>query len=436
MDLNGLHATVIPLTGWAADRFGTKRLYMTSIILFLAGSALSGAAWSMPSLILFRIIQGLGGGMIMPAGMIILNHAAGPRRIGRLMGIIGVPMLLAPICGPVLGGWLVDNVSWRWIFFVNLPVGAIALAAAWKVFERDEPGPHRRLDLTGLLLLSPGLAIFVFGLARIAAAGNFSSTSGDACAIAGLLLTAAFLFHAARHHDPLIDVRLFTGRTVGASALTTFLFASAFFGISLLLPLYFQLVRGETAFGAGLLQAAQGLGAMISMPLAARLTDRIGAGKVVLAGLACIAVGTLFLSRIESTTPFVIIEPMLFLLGLGMGATMMPAMSAAMRTLQRHQVARATSGLNVVQRVGGSIGTTLLAVVLTHQMSRVAPLPAGPAVTDALQQTRLSDLSHAFGNTFLWAFLITLLAVCAALFLPRTNSAPAHRTAPSRPASE
>src|ERR1700754_2935829 len=120
-------ATVIPITGWAADRFGTKRLYMLSIGLFIAGSALSGAAWSAESLIFFRVLQGLGGGMLMPCGMTILTRAAGPQRVGRVMAIIGVPMMLGPILGPILGGWLVDAFSWRWIFFINLPIGAIAL---------------------------------------------------------------------------------------------------------------------------------------------------------------------------------------------------------------------------------------------------------------------------------------------------------------------
>ena len=140
-------ATVIPLTGWAADRFGTKRLYIISISLFLVGSALSGAAWSAGSLIAFRILQGLGGGMIMPAGMTILSKAAGPQRMGRVMGIVGVPMLMGPIIGPILGGWLVDDVSWRWIFYVNIPVGAVALIAATRLLPRDKPPRDREARL-------------------------------------------------------------------------------------------------------------------------------------------------------------------------------------------------------------------------------------------------------------------------------------------------
>src|SRR5215210_7606967 len=126
-------ATVIPITGWAADRFGTKRLYLLSIGLFMAGSALSGAAWSAESLIAFRVLQGLGGGMLMPAGMTILTRAAGPGRVGRVMAIIGIPMMLGPILGPILGGWLVDDVSWRWIFFINLPIGVVAFFLSLRI---------------------------------------------------------------------------------------------------------------------------------------------------------------------------------------------------------------------------------------------------------------------------------------------------------------
>src|SRR5215203_5992101 len=166
-------ATVIPVTGWAADRFGTKRLYMLSIGLFLAGSALSGAAWSAESLIAFRVLQGLGGGMLMPAGMTILTRAAGPQRVGRVMAIIGVPMLLGPILGPILGGWLVDAASWRWIFFINLPIGIAALIASQRILARDVPQPGHRLDWLGLGLLSPGLALLIYGLAETSGDGGF-----------------------------------------------------------------------------------------------------------------------------------------------------------------------------------------------------------------------------------------------------------------------
>src|SRR4051812_38173144 len=206
-------ATVIPVTGWAADRFGTKRLYMLSLALFLCGSILSGLAWSAESLILFRVLQGLGGGMLMPAGMTILTRAAGPQRVGRVMSIIGVPMLLGPIVGPILGGWLVDDVSWRWIFFINPPIGLAALALSLRVLPRDKPQPGHRLDALGLLLLSPGLALLIYGLAETNAAGGFGSARVLGPALVGLALLGAFVWHALRADTPLIDLRLFRNRT-------------------------------------------------------------------------------------------------------------------------------------------------------------------------------------------------------------------------------
>src|ERR1700722_3862734 len=159
-------AAVIPVTGWAADRFGTKRIYMWSLVLFTLGSVLSGLAWSADSLILFRVLQGAGGGMIMPSVMTIMTRKAGPHRMGRVMGVLGVPMLVAPILGPILGGWLIASASWQWIFFINLPIGIVAFILALIVLEPDRPQPAHRLDWLGMLLLSPGLAVFIFGLAE------------------------------------------------------------------------------------------------------------------------------------------------------------------------------------------------------------------------------------------------------------------------------
>src|SRR5687767_3464015 len=157
-------ATVIPLTGWAADRFGTKRLYLTSLALFVAGSVLCSLADSAGELIAFRVIQGIGGGMLAPLGMTILTRAAGPQRVGRVMAVMGIPMRLGPIGGPILGGWLIEDFSWHWIFLINLPLGVVAFIAASRVLPRDEPQPSESFDFVGMLLLSPGLALFLYGI--------------------------------------------------------------------------------------------------------------------------------------------------------------------------------------------------------------------------------------------------------------------------------
>ena len=165
-------ATVIPITGWAADRFGTKRLFIMSIVLFVSGSVLCATAWGIGPLIAFRVVQGLGGGMLMPLGMTIMTRAAGPQRVGRVMAILGVPMLLGPIAGPILGGWLIQVASWHWIFLINVPIGIVALIYAFIVLPRDSPQPSESFDILGFVLLSPGLAIFLFGVSSIPAAGT------------------------------------------------------------------------------------------------------------------------------------------------------------------------------------------------------------------------------------------------------------------------
>ncbi|MGD9694576.1 MAG: DHA2 family efflux MFS transporter permease subunit [Thermoleophilia bacterium] len=432
-------ATVIPLTGWAADRFGTKRLFMTSIALFMAGSILAGLAWSAESLIGFRILQGLGGGMIMPAGMTMLTQAAGPQRVGRVLSVIGVPMILGPIAGPVLGGWLVDDVSWRWIFFINIPIGIVALAMAARILPGDRPAPSERLDWLGLAVLSPGLAALVYGIAETSAEGGLNSARAVVPLVAGAILVVGFIAHAWRHEQPLIDVKLFTRRAVSSAAGTTALFGAALFGTSFLLPLYFQLVRGESAMMAGLLVIPQGLGAALMMPIAGRITDRIGPGRVVLAGLAVVIVGQFGLTRIGYDTSYVLVSGILFLLGLGLGATMMPAMASAYQTLERPQVARATSALNIIQRVAGSIGTAILAIVLSDQLTSRLPgasgkegLGAAQGIPDDARERLAPVIGDAFAHTFWWSLALVICAIGPALLLSRKKpEAPRPAEAPA-----
>ncbi|MEA2125611.1 MAG: hypothetical protein QOI80_2393 [Solirubrobacteraceae bacterium] len=400
-------ATVIPLTGWAADRFGTKRIYMTSIVLFLSGSLLSATAWSAESLIAFRVLQGLGGGMLMPAGMTILTRTAGPQRVGRVMGLIGIPMLLGPILGPIIGGFLVDNASWRWIFLINVPIGAVALVLAFRILPRDVPQPAHRLDWLGLALLSPGLAAIIYGLAQSNAAGGFGHPEVYGPALAGFAAVGAFFVHAVRTPETaLIDTRLFRNRTYSASLVTQSLAAIALFGGMLLMPLYLQIVRGESAMATGLLLAPQGLGAMITMPIAGKLTDRIGTGRIVPFGLVGVALAFLGLTQLGADTSYWIVGANLFVLGLGMGATMMPTFSGAIQTLRRSAIARATTTLNINQQVSASIGTAVLSVLLASHLDDAPRTPG--------------SMADAFGTTFVVAFGLVLVAlVVATLLLPR-----------------
>ncbi len=426
-------ATVIPLSGWAADRFGTKRLYMTSLVLFVLGSILSGLAWSAESLIAFRILQGFGGGMIMPTGMTILTRAAGVHRIGRVMAIIGIPMLLGPIAGPILGGWLVDDFSWHWIFFINIPIGAIALFMAARILPRDVPAHEHRLDWLGLALLSPGLAIAIYGLAESGSSGGFGHAEVLLPIGVGVALLGLFVRHALRAAEPLIDLRLFSNRIFSASSTTLLLTVIAVFGGMLLLPLYLQGVRGESAMTTGLLLAPQGLGAMLVMPIAGQLADRIAIGRIVPFGLVAIGLSFLALTQIGAETSYWWLSAILFVNGAGMGATMMPIMTGALQTLRNAQIARGSTTLNITQQVGASIGTAVLSVLLATALADRLPgmsggIGEGASLPAGARETVAGPMADAFGETFWWAFALVVVAlVVATILLPRTKPDPLER---------
>jgi EmrB/QacA subfamily drug resistance transporter len=410
-------ATVIPLTGWMSERFGSKQVWMTSVALFGAGSALCGLAWSAESLIAFRVLQGFGGGMIMPVGMSLLTQTAGPARVGRVMSVIGVPTLLGPILGPVIGGVIVDSASWRWIFYVNIPIAVIALVMAARLLHADAGRTDAgRLDWLGLLLLSPGLAGIVFGLSETESHGGLGAAIAWAPIVVGFALVALFVWHARRAPRPLLDVRLFRSTGFSAAASTTFLLGAALFGAMIVLPLYYQVARGESALTAGLLMAPQGVGAALAMPIAGRLTDRVGGGRVALVGLVVMTLGTIPFAFITGTTSYGLLAALLVVRGLGMGGTMMPAMAAAFATLERPQVPRATSALNAIQRVGGSIGTALMAVVLQHEIATQLPVSGSGSGTlqrlpDAVRARLAEPLAAAFANTFWWAVGLGVVAL-------------------------
>jgi len=424
-------ASVIPITGWAADRFGTKRLYILAITLFVAGSALCGAAWSAESLIFFRVLQGLGGGMLMPAGMTILTRAAGPGRVGRVMAIIGVPMMLGPILGPILGGWLVDDFSWRWIFFINLPIGMVAFAASLRILPKDEPQAGERFDVLGLALLSPGLALAIYGLAESASEGGFGHAMVLGPMLVGFALLIGFVFHALRTPHALIDLSLFKNRTYAVASGTLMLMIISVFGAMLLLPLYLQAVRGESAFDSGLLLAPQGIGAMIAMPIAGQLADKTGIGKLVIPGLLVIGVSFIGLTQLEGDTSYWTLSAILFIQGVGMGFTMMPLMTGALQTLRSIQVAKASTSLNIIQQVGASIGTAVMSVILTVALKDRLPGGGGDGSETGLGGTGANlplavrdQMTGAFTHTFWWATALIVPALIAAFLLPRRKPKP------------
>ncbi len=372
---------------------------------------LCAAATSIEMLVAFRVLQGLGGGMLMPLGMTILTRAAGPERIGRLMAILGVPMLLGPIMGPILGGYLIDVASWHWIFLINLPIGLAALAYSMRILPSDKPSSAESFDFMGMALLSPGLAAFLFGVSSIAEGGEGASFGPRVwvSATIGVLLIVAFVAHALRTEHPLIDLSLFRNRNLTVAVISMFVFVIAFMGAGLLFPNYFLTVRGETTLMAGLLIAPQGLGAMITMPIAGVLADKVPVGRTVPFALGLMAVGFFGFTQVTADTSYLVLCGSLFVMGLGMGGTMMPIMTSALRTLRNHEVAKGSTMVNIVQQIGGSIGTAVLSVVLTQQLMSTPEPGVAP----------LDFAASGFATTFMVALGLVLLAFIPVAFLPR-----------------
>ena len=399
-------AAVIPLTGWAARKYGAKQVYIASIVLFTLGSALCGIADSSGSLIAFRVLQGIGGGMIMPIGQMIMAEVAGPKRMGKVMSVTVMPAMLAPILGPVLGGLILQDLHWSWIFFVNIPVGIVAVTLAVKLLPHSKLGEAGKLDLAGLALMVLGIPALVFGISEVGTTGSVTSPEVIWPVIAGLALIAAFVWHALRTERPLLDVRLYANRIFGAASMTTFALGAALFGAMILMPLYYQQVRDESVITTGLLLAPQGLGMLMVAPFAPRLTERFGGGKVATFGVLVLCLSSLPFVFIGVDTSILFLSIMLLLRGAGIGFAFMPTMTVAYASLRKDQLSDATPQMNVIQRVGGAIGTAVLAVVLQQ---------AGEGATN------VNQAADAFGTAYLWALGIAMLALIPCIILWRAE---------------
>ena len=399
-------ATVIPLTGWASRRFGARKVYLVSLTLFTLGSALCGLAVSTNELILFRVLQGVGGGMIMPVGQLILADTAGPKHMGRVVSITGMPTMLGPILGPTIGGLLLSTGSWRLIFYVNVPIGAIAMVLALRILPASGlMAKPPRLDARGLALMATGLPLLTYGLAEIGITHGFSSPKVLIPLLASVVLLPLFVWHALRTKGPLLDLRLYRRGTYASASLVMFFLGGALFGAIILLPLYFQQVRGVSVIDTGLLLGPQGLGMALVMPFVGRLVDKVGGGPLAFGGVLLTLVAGVPLGLIGAHTSLVWLTAVQLVRGIGIGLAFMPAFVAALAALERRELPDASPQLNVLMRVGGSIGTAVLAVVLGRAL-----IAAGRSPTAAV-------VAHAYGTAFWWSFAISVAALGPCVWL-------------------
>jgi EmrB/QacA subfamily drug resistance transporter len=401
---------VLPSFRWAVERLGSRRLYITCLLAFTATSALCACAWSAGSLIAFRVVQGAVGGLLAPLTQTLTAQLAGPKRMGRAVGIISIPVLVAPMMGPVLGGLLIQKLSWRWLFLFNAPLG---LVGAWFAARRLPPGKtatRTRLDFVGLALLSPAIGLFTYGVSTLGHAPAFSARAFLPLTLS-LALLAAFVVDARRRPDTaLLDLRVFKNRVVGAALVAYLLASLSTFGAQLVLPLYYQQARGESAIGAGLLLAPQGLGMLLSLPQVGKLTDRFDNGRIMIAGILTSLAGTYAFTQVTDHSSYVLLSLSLVVRGAGLGATSTPALTAAYKHLRRDEIPNATTAINIVQRLGAPLGTVTMAIALQRFTAELAP------------DGSRSALAKAFAHTFAVGAALSALALVAGLALVRAGA--------------
>lgn len=391
----------LPLVGWLQSRLGGKNLWMIALTVFLLGSILCAAAWNVESLILFRVVQGIGGGAMLPLLTTMIMQAARGQNIGRLMATVALPTALGPILGPVIGGLILGIADWRWLFLVNIPLGIAGLILAWRMLPADAPTPRVKLDVVGFALLAPALVALLWGLSNVSHEGGFSQSDVLVPVIGGAALLVAFVTWALRRRgDALVDLMVLRRRPTWSASALMFLSGASLYGAMLLLPLYFQEIRGSDALGAGLLLIPQGIGSLLSRSLAGRMLDRFGGRIVALVGFTIVAASTVPFAFADADTPLWLLMAGLFVRGLGMGIVFIPLMAVAFIGLEHDEVPHASIVTRIAQQVGGSLGVALLAVILATSAAAAGSVVSG------------------FQMAFWWTVGFSVLSIVVAFLLP------------------
>ncbi len=419
-------ALVLPLSGWLVDRIGAKRVYIACFTVFTLTSLLCGAASSIGALIAARVLQGASGGLLAPMAQMMAARIAG-KQVAKVMAFVAMPVMIGPILGPALAGFILQHGSWRWIFFINLPIGVLAVYLAWKILPSDDGELQKRsFDLLGFVLLSPALVFLLHSLDRLGS-GEVATGGSELELVSGLALVGAFLLHSRRKgRAALVDIQLFRTRSFSAAAMTQFLSNAVVYGGQVLMPLYLLMVRGTTPGETGLILAPAGLGMLFGYPLMGKLTARFGPRRLSSMGCVIAFAGTLpltFASFSHAGLPLFCAA--LFVRGFGLGCINIPSIAAAYSNIARENIPVATTAINICQRVGGPVATTGLAVFL-HVMLGAHGTSSGEA----------TDTAPAFLATFRLLCAMHALNILSALRLPLSVSARAETVAAMNDALE
>ncbi len=398
-----------PPTGWLADRFGRKRLFIVSLGFFVVGSLGAALSSNLGALVGARVVQGLGGGALMPVGMAMIYELFPPDRRGTALGVWGVAAMAGPAFGPVIGGYLVTNVSWHWLFLINVPIGVIGIIAASRLLRDTGYSERRRFDGFGLAVVSAGLVIWLFTFAK-ADAWGWGSTTTVTLIFTGAVLLAVFVWWERRVDHPAIDIAMFSvpifTLTMGVIALAVVVQ----FGILVFLPLQLETVRGMSAFRVGTMLVPMALAAAITFPLGGRLTDRIGPRVPVVTGVLLLGVSAWILGHLTLDSPTLTIEIAVIAQGLGFGLAMMPNSVTGLNSLPKRFVAQATAVRQLNVRVAASFGVAVLAGIVATGLEGVSP--------SGLDGAGAATAQAAYNEMFVIISGLALLAGVLALFLP------------------
>jgi EmrB/QacA subfamily drug resistance transporter len=430
---------VTPVAGWAVGRFGARRVYLAALATFTLASALAGLAGDVGSLVACRVLQGLGGGLLNPVGQAIGLRLVPRDARGRLMSLLGLPLVVGPVLGPPLGGWLVDVASWRWIFLINVPIGVAAVALCRLLLPRQPPdGAAAPMDWPGLALLSGGGALVVLGATLVGEKGSPAWPVAGVLGL-GLLLAAVFVVRALRVPAPLVDLRLLRHRPLATGGAVLVCFGAAYFGAMGILPVFVQGVRGDGAALAGTITVPMALAVGLTLQVATRLVDRVPAGRIVLTGVGLGLLGcAALLLTTAADAPYPLVATAAAVLGVGSGATLMPTMTVALRDLEGSDTPRGTTLLALAQQLSAAIGVAVVATALTLLVSARVPglaaadggdgaggvagmLALDPAVRAALRP----ELAAAVGGAYAVAVALMAAGVVAAAALSSAAGRPA-----------
>ena len=417
-------AVFIPVSGWLGDRFGTKRIFMTALFLFTSASLACGLAWSLESLIAFRVLQGVGGGMLTPVGTAMLYRAFPPHERAKASSILMIPMVVAPASGPVLGGYLVEYHTWRMIFLINIPVGLLGLAFAGLFLKEEKQEAPGRLDVPGLTLAGVGLASLMYGLAEAGQRGLDDPRVLMFGGI-GLAVLAAFLVVEYFTKEPMIDLRLFTNKLFSAATTVQVVGFAGLMGGLFLLPLLLQAEMGLSPFQSGLTTFPQAIGIVLMVQVSSRLYTRFGPRRLMIVGLGGITVVTLAFLWVDLETSQWTIRGLMFVRGCFFSFLIISLQTASFATISPQMMGRASAISSAGRQVGASFGVALLATVLTSRLA-AHDTALGPAA-------QTGAALDAFHEAFIAAAVVTAVGMVAALLVSDKDAAVTMHVRETRP---